>query len=141
MSARAHSVIRGARLLDGDRHAGEVGDLQMSGDTLLEAGPPGLAAPEEAAGIDASGLLIIADLSRIQYLTLDHPAHQLVYQENGSDVRHVMVGEGFVLRDGRVPGGDPDELRTMVDSAVERFRPEHSRVAPVVDRRPAAPAH
>lgn len=76
--------------------------------------------------------LVFLDLGQIQYLPLNHAARQVVFQETGSGVRHVMVGGRFVVRDRRVQGVDMDDLRAQVNDTVERLRPGHERVAPVV---------
>lgn len=76
--------------------------------------------------------LVFLDLGRIAYLPLNHAARQVVFQENGSGVRHVMVGGRFVVRDGCVQGVDLDELRTQVNGAVQRLKPGQARVAPLL---------
>ncbi len=55
---RAHTVIRGGRLLDIEGHAAPFRDILLEGDTILEVGRPGLAAPESAESVDASGMLL-----------------------------------------------------------------------------------
>lgn len=55
---RAHTVIRGGRLLDIDGHGAPFTDILIEGDTILELGPPGIAAPESAEVVDASGMLL-----------------------------------------------------------------------------------
>ena len=54
----AHTVIRGGRLLDIERHAAPFSDILLKGDAILEIGQPGLAAPESAEFVDASGMLL-----------------------------------------------------------------------------------
>jgi guanine deaminase len=51
-------VIRGGRVLDVRRHRADPADLLITGDTIAEIGPPGLAAPAEATAVDARGLLL-----------------------------------------------------------------------------------
>ncbi len=62
MASTQPSVIRGGLLLDGDRSNGEAADILVDGDTIEEIGPPGLAAPEDAAVVDAADTLIIPGL-------------------------------------------------------------------------------
>ena len=66
--------------------------------------------------------IVFLDLRRIQYLPLNHAARQVVYQENGSGVRHVMIGGNFVVRDGRIRTIDYGMLRDEVERANERMR-------------------
>lgn len=55
---RDHTVIRGGRLLDVDGHRAPPTDILIEGDTILELGAPGLAAPEAAEAVDATGMLL-----------------------------------------------------------------------------------
>lgn len=54
----SHTVIRGGRLVDIDQRAAPFVDILIEDGTILEVGPPGLAAPQGAATFDASGLLM-----------------------------------------------------------------------------------
>ncbi len=56
------TVIRGGRLVDIGAHLAPAADLLIEGDTIREVGPPGLAAPEGAAVLDASGKLLLSGL-------------------------------------------------------------------------------
>ena len=69
------------------------------------------------------------DLSRIQYLPLNHAARQVVIQENGSGVKHVMIGGRFVVRDGRVLTVDYARLRDEVERANDRLHLENDDAA------------
>ena len=51
-------IIRGGRLLDHRAHRAEPADVLIEGDTVREVGPPGMAAPEDAAAVDATGRLL-----------------------------------------------------------------------------------
>jgi guanine deaminase len=51
-------VIRGGRVLDVRQRRADPADLLISGDTITEIGPPGLAAPADATAVDARGLLL-----------------------------------------------------------------------------------
>ena len=55
-------IIRGGRLLDIARHAEEPADILVEGDTIREIGPPGMAAPADAATLDATGRLLMPGL-------------------------------------------------------------------------------
>ena len=52
------TIIRGGRLLDARAHRADPGDILVTGDTITEIGPPGLAAPPGAVAIDARGMLL-----------------------------------------------------------------------------------
>ena len=52
------TMIRGGRLLDARAHRADPGDILVTGDTITEVGPPGLAAPAGAVAIDARGMLL-----------------------------------------------------------------------------------
>ena len=52
------TVIRGGRLLDIGRHDAPPQDILIQGDSILEIGAPGLAAPEGATVVDAAGRLM-----------------------------------------------------------------------------------
>ena len=54
----AMKIIRGGRLLDVAAHAAPHRDILIDGDTILEIGAPGMAAPQAAETIDASDRLM-----------------------------------------------------------------------------------
>jgi len=54
----ATAVIRGGRVVDGVDHSGEPKDILLDGEWILEIGPPWVDAPQAAATIDATGMLI-----------------------------------------------------------------------------------
>ena len=56
------TIVRGGRVLDVRAHRAEPADILITGDTIREVGPPGLAAPVEATVIDARGALLHAGL-------------------------------------------------------------------------------
>ena len=58
LSATIVRVIRGGVLLDIRAHRAEAADVLIDGDTIREIGAPGLAAPPDAAVVDARGLLL-----------------------------------------------------------------------------------
>jgi guanine deaminase len=53
-----YTILRGGRVLDIAAGAADPADILIDGDTIREIGPPGLAAPADAAEIDASRRLI-----------------------------------------------------------------------------------
>ncbi len=55
MNANRKTVIRGGRLLDAPAHAAPRADILVDGDSIAEIGRPGLAAPDDAAVVDARG--------------------------------------------------------------------------------------
>ena len=57
-----HVLIRGGRLLDATSHEAKPTDILIEGNTILELGPPGLAAPEGARVIDAADRMLIPGL-------------------------------------------------------------------------------
>ena len=53
MTSRRYTVVRGGRLLDISANAAQPADILIDGGAILEIGAPGLAAPDDAAEIDA----------------------------------------------------------------------------------------
>jgi len=53
-----HTIIRGGRLVDIDRHTAPPTDILVEDDTIVEVGRPGLEAPESAEVVDAAGMLL-----------------------------------------------------------------------------------
>ena len=58
----ARTIIRNGRLLDIEGHAAPPADLLIESGTIAAIGAPGLAAPEDAAVIDASNQLLMPGL-------------------------------------------------------------------------------
>ena len=52
------TIIRGGRVLDTRAHRADAADVLITGDTITEIGAPGLAAPSDAAVVDARGKLL-----------------------------------------------------------------------------------
>ena len=52
------TVVRNGRLIDIAGHLAPATDILIDGDSIAEIGPPGLAAPADAAFVDASDRLI-----------------------------------------------------------------------------------
>ncbi len=56
------TVVRGGRVLDCRGHRAEPVDILVEGTRIRELGPPGLAAPEGAGEVDATGCLLMPGL-------------------------------------------------------------------------------
>lgn len=56
--ATTRSIIRGGLVLRPDRAAAAPADILVDGGTIAAIGPPGLAAPADAAPVDAAGFLL-----------------------------------------------------------------------------------
>ena len=52
------TIVRNGRVLDISGHRAPLADILITGDTIAEVGPPGLAAPDDAALVDAADRLI-----------------------------------------------------------------------------------
>ena len=76
--------------------------------------------------------IVFLDLNRIQYLPLNHAARQVVFQENGSGVKHVMIDGRFVVRNRHILTVDYAKLREEVTRASERLRLENQDAARLV---------
>lgn len=79
-------------------------------------------------GIDAGSIaagkladLVFLDLDHVNWLPLNDAANQLVWTEDGSAVRDVMVGGAWKLRDGRVLGIDEAALARDARAAGARL--------------------
>jgi 5-methylthioadenosine/S-adenosylhomocysteine deaminase len=58
MTAKTMTVVRNGRVLDIRGHRAPAADILIAGDTIAEIGPPSLAAPADAAVVDATDRLI-----------------------------------------------------------------------------------
>ena len=54
-------IIRGGQLVDLRRRSQNAADILIIDDTIVEIGPPGMAAPENARLVDASDRAIFQD--------------------------------------------------------------------------------
>ncbi|PYN25567.1 MAG: D-glutamate deacylase, partial [Candidatus Rokuibacteriota bacterium] len=52
------TIVRGGLLLDARAHRADAADVLITGDTITAIGAPGLAAPPDAAVVDARGQLL-----------------------------------------------------------------------------------
>lgn len=65
--------------------------------------------------------LVFLDLDHINWLPLNNAANQLVWTEDGSAVRDVMIGGAWKLREGRVLGLDEAKLAAEARAAALRL--------------------
>ena len=68
--------------------------------------------------------IVFLDLKKIQYMPLNNLARQVVYQESGTAVRHVMVGGIFVVHAGKLKTIDFSALRENVADLNDRVYEE-----------------
>ncbi|WP_426957029.1 amidohydrolase family protein [Muricoccus radiodurans] len=76
------------------------------------------------SGVIAAGKLadlVLLDLDHINWSPLNNAANQLVWTEDGSAVRDVMIGGDWKLRDRRVLGVDEAALAGQAQEAAERL--------------------
>jgi guanine deaminase len=92
-----------------------------------------------AAGYKAD--VVFLDLAHPNWMPLNDPTNQLVHTEDGSAVRHVMIGGRLVVENRRLTTVDLPKLAREVEAARERLarlnaplRSLFERLAPVVGR-------
>ena len=76
--------------------------------------------------------LVFLDDTAIQYTPLNNPVRQVIFHENGSGVRDVMVGGKFVVRNHRHTGLNYEDLRTQVAEAMDRIRVKIAEKTPMI---------
>ena len=76
--------------------------------------------------------LVFLDDTAIQYTPLNNPVRQVIFHENGSGVRDVMVGGKFVVRNHRPTGLNYEDLRTQVAEAMDRIRVKMAEKKPMI---------
>lgn len=83
--------------------------------------------------------IVFLDLSAITWIPHNWSVNQLVHAEDGTSVRHVMVGGRFVVRDGRLLTLDVAKLAVEAEAARERlealnaeWKDLYERLEPVV---------
>ena len=76
--------------------------------------------------------LVFLDDTAIQYTPLNNPVRQVIFHENGSGVRDVMVGGKFVVRNHRPTGLNYEDLRTQVAEAMDRIRVKIAEKKPMI---------
>lgn len=69
----------------------------------------------------ASADLVFLDLGHINWMPFNNAANQMVWTEDGSAVRDVMIGGDWKLRDGRVLGVDEAKLYRDAQAAADRL--------------------
>jgi len=72
-----------------------------------------------AAGYKAD--IVFVDLHNVNWMPLNNAVNQLVHTEDGSAVRHVMVGGRMVVEERRLKGVDMAALARKVESARARL--------------------
>jgi len=58
----AYQVVRGGRILDTEHRSSDHADIVIAGDTIVEIGPPGMDAPQDAVVVGASDRLVMPGL-------------------------------------------------------------------------------
>ena len=76
--------------------------------------------------------LVFLDDTAIQYTPLNNPVRQVIFHENGSGVRDVMVGGKFVVQNHRPTGLNYEDLRTQVAEAMDRIRVTIAEKTPMI---------
>jgi len=118
----------------------------VSADEAWHAATAGSA---RALGLDGIGRIAVGAKADIVFLDLAHPnwmpnrrtANQLVHVEDGTSLRHVMVGGRVIVRDGRLTTVDLDALKDRAEEyrlrhahGAARERGLFERLAPIVSR-------
>lgn len=109
-------------------HAATLGSARALGFRNLGAIAPGMKAD-----------IVFLDLGSINWVPHNWSTNQIVHTEDGTGVRHVMIGGRFVFRDGRHTTVDLRKLATEAEAARERletlnaeWRELYDRLEPVV---------
>jgi len=69
----------------------------------------------------ASADLVFLDLAHVNWMPFNDAANQMVWTEDGSAVRDVMIGGDWKLRDGKVLGVDEARLYQDAQAAADRL--------------------
>jgi 5-methylthioadenosine/S-adenosylhomocysteine deaminase len=78
--------------------------------------------------------LVFLDLTHVNYVPLNNLIHQAVYVEDGTAVRHVMVGGRMVVKDRNVLTVDVEALRQKSTAAAERLRAANAETRAIAER-------
>ena len=78
--------------------------------------------------------LVFIDTRSIQYLPLNNARRQVIFQENGSGVKDVMVAGEFVVRNRAPVGVDYDSLREQVTASAIRMGEISARQKTLVNK-------
>jgi guanine deaminase len=83
--------------------------------------------------------IVFLDLASVNWIPHNWSVNQLVHTEDGTSVRHVMIGGRFVVQDGRLLTLDLAKLAVEAEAARERlealnaeWRDLYQRLEPVV---------
>jgi guanine deaminase len=83
--------------------------------------------------------IVFLDRTSVNWIPHHWTVNQLVHTEDGTGVRHVMIGGRFVVRDGRILTIDLNRLANEAEAARERlealnaeFRDLYDKLEPVV---------
>ena len=72
--------------------------------------------------------LILVDLNTLAFTPLNYLYRQLVFSENGSSVRLVMVAGRILVEDGRVRSADEEALKANVRELMVEYRAQYQAV-------------
>ncbi|WP_181704985.1 amidohydrolase family protein [Chthonobacter rhizosphaerae] len=72
-----------------------------------------------APGFNAD--IVFLDLKSVNWMPVNEPSNQMVLTEDGTGVKHVMVGGDLVVKDGRHTRCDMDALAAKVEAAHARL--------------------
>ena len=78
--------------------------------------------------------LVFLDLTHVNYVPLNNLIHQVVHVEDGTAVRHVMVGGRMVVKDRNVLTVDVESLRQKSAAAAERLRAANAETRAIAER-------
>ena len=78
--------------------------------------------------------LVFLDLAHVNYVPLNNLIHQVVHVEDGTAVRHVMVGGRMVVKDRNVLTVDVEALRQKSAAAAERLRTANAETRAIAER-------
>lgn len=109
------TVIRGGRVLDRPAHGAPARDILVDGDTILEIGPPELAAPDGAAVVDARGRLLMPGLVNAH----THGNGNLAKGMGDRWTLETLLNAGFYLHGHRT---DEDKYLTCLLGGLEMIR-------------------
>jgi cytosine/adenosine deaminase-related metal-dependent hydrolase len=105
---------------EGSQAAGAAADLfraaTLGGARALGRDDIGRLAPGAKAD------LVVVDLGALRAGPFDDPIRTMLYNLNGSHVRHVVVDGRVVVRDGAIPGLDVAAMRGRAQAWFEKMR-------------------
>lgn len=131
-TARIFDVMRVAALVQGA--AGPDYAQWLSAEEILRAATIGGARSAMLEGVTGTieegkaADLLMLDLDTYAFMPLNDVTKHLVFSENGSSVRLVMVNGEVVVRDGRVVSVDEAAILAEIREAMPAFLGEHARL-------------